>query len=369
MLKLIQKLNPPLLIFFIFLIINTNCYKKKTLEITSGSFIEKELTTVFEFSSSENVLFRRVSDIKMNNQENFIVRDFFQKKLFVFNKHGAFLQSLGREGAGPGEFGLIGGFLIDGNDIIAFDRIHYKIETFSLKKGSYEHTKSQKLNSAEEYGIPLSINEALVIIKKYPTYIGGSLNHNSQIVFSKVNTSGKSDTDTLFTFPGNEPLVKRSGGLLFANKPVGVKSYFAASNDGGVFAMQSDSLSIKYFDKEGNGKAIFALSTIPVSIPSSFEDSLLSTLDEPHRSEMRKNFSKHFPLVEGLVVDSKNRIWVTLNSVAPGKGWFVFSETGKSLFHFESSASATLHSIKGDTVMWSDTNQLGEPTFFVSTFE
>lgn len=359
----------PLLISLIFCL---SCAEKKTSQISSSSFIEKELTTVFRFSESDSVFFRRISDLKMNRHGNILVRDFYQKSLFVFDDSGNFRQKIGREGAGPGEFGLIGGFILnkENNELIVLDRAYFKIETFALKGDKYEHKTSYKLKEAEDYGYPLSIIGTEIILQKFPTFYGQSLEHKNDFIFSLITKTGEVKDDTLFTFKGNDALIKDSGELLSANKPQGIKSYFTSNFEDEIYAVRSDSLTVHKFNIEGKKSLLFSHSLTPKPIPLSFKDSLLNTLDNPHKAEARKQFPNFFPMVTGIVADNGERIWLELNSDSLRKGWFVFSRNGEPLFFFQKpNNSATLHSIKNNKVMWSYLNEENAPTFVISTFE
>jgi len=75
---------------------------------------------------------RFIKDIVVDDTEQVYIADFFEKKIHVYTSEGSYIQSLGREGKGPGEFQFIWVLRVKDKQLFVLDYIQSQISVFDL---------------------------------------------------------------------------------------------------------------------------------------------------------------------------------------------------------------------------------------------
>lgn len=105
--------------------------------------LEKEVT----YKDTEEVTRGRIGgNIVVDSRGRVYIPDFQAKVVHVYNADGSYLDSIGREGQGPGEFQMIWTIRIAYNKLYVLDYIHQKISVFDLKTQRHLHDFSLSLN-------------------------------------------------------------------------------------------------------------------------------------------------------------------------------------------------------------------------------
>ncbi len=118
-----------LLILFIL-----HCCSKKQEVISINISLKKDLE-IGVSEGDENYMFGGIIDVEVDSQENIYVLDWKNKAVKKYDKDGKFLQNIGQEGQGPGEFSSI---LVD-SCLSRNDRLYVvevrKVHSFDEKRG------------------------------------------------------------------------------------------------------------------------------------------------------------------------------------------------------------------------------------------
>ena len=92
---------------------------------------EEPALSIGDFTGPEEILFGRIASARRDAIGNVVVADGQAQEIRIFDEGGRHLQSLGREGEGPGEFkSLPGAWLVADGGIVAADNILDRITQF-----------------------------------------------------------------------------------------------------------------------------------------------------------------------------------------------------------------------------------------------
>ncbi len=89
--------------------------------------------------TSDSCLIGEVNKVVCTKKYYFIADNIYSKKLFIFNKHGEYLHSIGKYGRGPGEYIFFADFLVDDDKDIVYvlDRELCKLILYDLNNGGF----------------------------------------------------------------------------------------------------------------------------------------------------------------------------------------------------------------------------------------
>lgn len=276
----------------------------------------------------ENYMFYRIVDIALDTQNNIYVLEYGNKQIQKFNRNGQFLQTIGRRGQGPGEFGSPFQIFIDRSDNI-YVSDNRKIKIFN-KKGN-----SHKDIVLKNRIIDFSLNSEGIFMVKFrrPKEIGHIC------YFDKVDRNGKI-LKTIARFPYG--LTQPKGGNInwVVTYPY-IFDLFMASLNGNTFIYgYSKEYKISVVDE--NGRILFNFT----------KDEPYLRISEREKSERRKKhknlpesllksvqFPSHRPFFNRIMCDNQARIYIMkMKSVLDNKYPLeidIFSKDGYYLYKTE----------------------------------
>ncbi len=338
-----------------------------TRYLTTNSFTSLPLETVFEFTESEEVAFQQISSIKTDANENILVHDFKQPFLCMFDQEGNFLNKIGREGHGPGEFQQIPSFMVDQENLWVMDSNSIKMEKFEYQDGEYSHIKSISLEKEELAGKFLGKTEDGILIKNWYTLHANRKDNPTERPISLINENGEVLRDSIYMEPIAEQVtLKGSEYTLYIEKIFGNRSLSAFDGLSRTYTLWTDSLAIDAYTIDGDYRRVFSHSLEPVRVTGEERDSVLNRYASV-REDLRRKLPDVKPTVNNFIMDDHQRIWVELLTEELGQGWFCFKEEGEPLYKIDiPKPEAELQEISGNRVLWNYENENGAPTIAVS---
>ncbi len=363
-----MNFKPYINILFCLLFLLNGCsesQQKSKKQLTTNSFNKAELETLFEFSTSGDVMFQNISSIQVDQHGNILIRDFRQDKLTILDPEGEVKQIVGRKGEGPGEFQRLGNFLVANDSLLINDSFAQKIEIYAYSDTSYKREIAVTYENRETSGNLLGLVEnEILIARQKPIYAEKKyFSPYRMSTISLVNLKGEIVKDSIFTYKSLESLITDEGKFLSARKSFGNQGYEAFDGQNRVYHIWSDSLAVDYSTMDGQKHNAFSYLLNPHVISQAEKDSALNRRVESNRSEMRQKFPKTKPLIHAMIIDDKDRLWFEINSKNLGTNWYAFSTKGEPLLMVEKpDHSAELQDVRDNNIYWNYINDIGAPT-------
>ena len=103
-------------------------------DLVYAALAEEPALSIGDFTGPEEILFGRIASARRDAAGNVVVADGQAHEIRIFDEGGRHLQSLGREGEGPGEFeSLAGAWPVADGGIVAADNILDRITQFGAE--------------------------------------------------------------------------------------------------------------------------------------------------------------------------------------------------------------------------------------------
>lgn len=126
--------------------------KSKTTQeqVFISSFFNSQVKTIF-LETSKDASIGKIDKLQVYKDYLIVLDYFFAKKVFVFDKDGHFISTIGQKGGGPGDYSSVDDFTIDettGN-ILLLDVNEQKIRTYQIETGKHDKAKDVKIENEE----------------------------------------------------------------------------------------------------------------------------------------------------------------------------------------------------------------------------
>lgn len=320
-------------------------------------------------ADQESALVVDFSGLAIDSDGTIYVADRQLQLIHVFSSGGEYLDSIGEEGHGPGEFVTLDSHLrILSDTLYVRDRSAGRITFFDLETHQLAGSFNLPNSSIDDRPMgrsrdmfPMPGGEVLVsfVNPYYEAPREGEKPH--MVTLSLLDKTGKFAEKSLIQFPVLFPIdqtlpLLSSGGI---NVVSGLSFYpdtrMAVDPEGNLFIGNSDSLKIRQYNEQG--KEIATLKSTPsmTALTSTHLDSLADARESPgFRSLLDDVISlagrpSHWPVFDYFLVDDAGGCWVKL--LEPGKPeqtWWVFNEEGQLTWSFTMSSEVDLYQIQDD---------------------
>lgn len=295
------------------------------------------------FSGGSKIAVDSRGSVYMVNQTENVVN--------VFDSTGTKLENIGREGRGPGEFAAIGGMDIFGNKVLVNDASLLRLQIFSIPSGELEKItkiKPQKGRDDLRFGRP-----SVVYFHSDSTYLANYALKNdeerSNFGYYILDSETEISSDIIFKIlrPKYHQFTMSNGMASGMSLPFSDEGIWAINDDSQLYHANTSQFLIKIYDTNGEyQKAFFH----PFDHDPLEEDEVLNDIHENWHKNIREvSFPDYWPALQTLLVDDKNRIWVsTIVDDHSVYEWWVLDDTGELLGTFTWPRNRPIEVIKND---------------------
>lgn len=296
-----------------------------------------------------------IQGIDIDKDGNIYIGDLIKKRVYKFSGEGKFIEEIGNQGFGPGEFQSIWGINIWNDTLFVCDGVQRKIVLYSLKnKPKYVSTVKIPL-TANGSSITSIGNERqglkcfwvidnfsfLILYGKYSSR--ENLNSPKFIDAYLVSRDGKLiRTSPLLKILDREMItIQNKNGFTTAPMPYGFSGYLEIYNTDIFYSNNNEdiiyNLNVKNDKKKEikiNVKKVFIDQKLKENIVKNLPDEIVAILEKSNSP-----FPTYFPSFENYFI-YKGKIWISTFYEQPDKlKWQIIDTSGKKLseFYFDSS--------------------------------
>ncbi|MDZ7715106.1 MAG: 6-bladed beta-propeller [Balneolaceae bacterium] len=264
----------------------------------------------------------------------------YEQILHVFNADGSYHAQIGRHGAGPGEYSLVLGLQAKAGKIFMLDYNNQRVNEYSTEDYSIARTiplEKWKNSDGKEFG-----------------YIEPRNDGNYLLTFSdnRSKTGRIEIKQVVMDYEGNtviEPLVFPSSFRIDvgqSNQPAPTMSTISflgktitfLSDEDALYTVWTRDFLIRKYDAGGVYQSAFYY---PIGgSPFDLDEYTKTQLFSPNARQIEKAFEtidkdlpETFPVIDRLMVDDENRIWVAVPAGAQREyyEWWILNEGGELL--------------------------------------
>lgn len=320
-----------------------------------------ELNKEYTFGSGDEFNFYWIFDCFADNNGRLIVwgSDFTRGEgVYVFNSDGTFNTQLGKQGRGPGEYTQIIQLVGKEEKIFITDYGNMRLNEYSTKDYSFiKSTLFETLKTKEKNNI------TSVLGRNDGNYLVSFADPRSQIGWRYsqnviLDEKGKRVSNNSIQFKVGMQ-IKKVGGSMRPTLPLTFlgNTFTALSSNDELYTAWSPEFLIKKYDLNNIYQS--AIYYPILGVPFDLGDYTESTLFSPEPMQIKQALSdmdiempEFSPLVEEIIIDNENRIWV---SIAVGKEkkkyeWWILKESGELLAKFSVNQNQRLYDIKNGYV-------------------
>lgn len=277
-------------------------------EVYTSELPQLSLDHQFTISDSEEIILQQITGIKSDSEGRIFLTDQRALQMHVFDPHGEYLTSIGRDGSGPGEFQSLTRIYIDQNDrVFVFDINEARNTVFAENNDNWE-PKSIFTTEGQMYGIESADFDGNLILRqslsRYPD--PGAFWYEHELATGSLS-SGVKDKNVL-TF--------KEMGFLFSDDgfmqpiPFGRTTVLTTDPRGNIYLVWNEAFEMAKY----NAKMEF-IDSLRVEIPnqpiSTEENSnAMDRVGNNFRSLAREHMPDSKPVINNMLVDKKENIWL-----------------------------------------------------------
>ncbi|MEX0771890.1 MAG: 6-bladed beta-propeller, partial [Balneolales bacterium] len=300
----------------------------------------------------EDVLIGNFSGLTVDKKGIIYVADSQLQKIHLFSPGGEYIESIGREGRGPGDFVRMDAHLrILSDTLYVKDNNTHRISLFNLN--SRQLIRTLNIPDAELDNIPMGrsrdifpMPDGTLLVSFLNPYIHSPEEsaERHKITISRIDNSGefveKNILQLPVLFPTNQMVVLLSSNAI--NIMSGLSFYpdtrMGIDPDGNLFIGNTDSLSIWQYHDNGNKAAALEGTPPVIALTTAHLDSIsdsrgLNNLDEVFNKAGRP---ENWPAYEYFLFDDRGRCWIKLKQPGkPEQTWWVFDENKELKWNFQ----------------------------------
>ncbi len=319
------------------------------------------------FGDTDELIIGGVGGATADERGRVFIADRDQNTIHAFDADGNYLQSLGKEGKGPGEFGSLAFLQLSDDFLHAMDFSQRRVNVFSLETLEFSHTFSlmnEERQIEELTGrfpgsyLPLDKNRYLVSFSQ--PFRSGDLEDERSVLYYILDSEGKVISDRILKTKMGEFLMERSGdSFMVWVSPFGANSLVELSENGTIFtAWSRDFLIHKYnTDGEKSGANYYPFQNAPLD-----RDEAINYNEDENYQRMVRNseIPATWPALISMKSDDHNRLWIsTIVEDQDVYQWWVLDENGEPLATFTWPRSQTVEDIKNGYVYVRETDDMG----------
>ncbi|MDX1592419.1 MAG: 6-bladed beta-propeller [Balneolaceae bacterium] len=338
-----------------------------------------EMQQTVQFSESDEMLLSNISQLKVDSEGNIIIVDGRQRIIHAVDPSGNYIQQIGANGSGPGEYQFPGIVEIGPDDSIhLMDWASRTVISYSKENGQWAF-ESDFIAEADQTGFfstmfPLGSGEYFIS--------AGTMSANSEdqsLVFKKIGTDSNVLQDSIQVVPGNERFKIRSGDtamMSLSQNEMHRQSVYAHDYNGSIYYGWSDSLAVFKLPSGSESFDLHAdidLENAPFTSASG--DSILSRFESllegnsSARNDLISSFPDTKPIFSRMLADESGHLWIQLQLPEGNATWLILDPQGEPVYRAIFDEGMNLRAVRNGLAYVVIESELGVPAVRIMEFD
>lgn len=249
-----------------------------------------------------------------------------QGGITVLTPELGYLQTVGREGEGPGEFDVRQVQILPGDTLFVYDPGLGRITLFA--PDSLEFVATALPPNLEQGPVSrlwkLPARGRFFALDRLPFFADESGIDDGQRldVLLSLDESTHPVGDTLASLVGSESLVVRQPGFVMVTRhPFGRATFVRSLAGDRLVYANSETFDVTVLDFEGTTIHAFSHPTTAIPVTSEELQAEVEEMSEPVADVLRSGAPYTWPALAGLVTDDRDRIWVGIRGSGGASQW------------------------------------------------
>lgn len=290
---------------------------------------------------SESLSFMFISTVVSDNEGTIFIADGRAYSIYVFDSNGNYLQSLGREGSGPGEFRSILSMFMDSNkQLFVNDISSNKTNIFARIDDQWKLAREYSSGS-HRYSVVAASPSGNLGLRKSP------FQQPDQGAYWYEHEMGYGDLYSDKVVPDRHQfkergqLVHESG--LMIGIPFGRETLLTSDLQGQIYLLWTDTFEVAVYDSQINPMDSIRANLPNLEVTTEEREQYFNRVSQMFYGLAERYMPDTKPVARKLIVDPAGRLWVqtydspeylVLNNKGIGLGSFDLSEN-ESLMHVD----------------------------------
>ena len=288
-----------------------------------------------EAASEPDLYLTSVYDLDVDSRGRVFLVDWPAGGITVLTPDLAYLQTVGREGEGPGEFVTKEVQILPGDTLLVYDSSLGRISLFDPDNLELLATRPPPNRERDVvsrlWRVPAPGRYFALDRAPYIAGEGEAADQGRTQVILAFDESADAIADTLAIVADSERLVaRREGYLSVGGHPFGRESLVRLFGENRIAHANSGALDVTVLDFDGATAHTFSYPTTPIPVTAAELRAASEDMNEPLADMLRSGAPYTWPALVGLVTDDEERIWAGIR--APGESavweWAAFAPDG-----------------------------------------
>lgn len=289
-------------------------------------------------ASDPDLQLSSVETLDVDSRGRIFVGDRLRNSVVVLSPEGRLVQTIGRAGAGPGEFGYVRNVqILPGDSLMVYDTDHLRLSVFAPDSARVAYVRNfaggpgaQPPNWVEK--LPGERAFFATHRQSYSAAQDPADDYRRTQTVRLVEWDGRTRRDSILVIPAAQPLIARQGNQVAATaNPFGRPGLVRVGPDGRLFYGWGDSLAITVHSLDGQRIGGFSKPHAGPPVTSADVETAVEGLDDMLARALRAAAPERWPAFRNFVVDDRGQLWVGLLSpTGQPTRWTVFDERGEA---------------------------------------
>lgn len=356
-------------IFILFvLLISFSCIHVEEDQVIND-LLESKLVTaepILQVEENAEDLFGFLGELTVDSEGQIYVTDTQSRSVRIYAQDGNLVQTVGREGRGPGEFLSVSNLTVDPQKqtIWVYDVSQLRVSSFTpLADATWGHKAQFSIETNNGYPIQVHVTNDRFVIYSMRT-VRDEDPQQLEITLQSVSIEERVLNEEILTYSESEVVVQETGGEFVPIHPIpfGWQTHGIIEQSGRIYISKSDSLRVRVFDLDGQKINEIKNQIRYQPITAQDIDEYGVNADDPTYSLI----PDHHPAFIDLQIDNMGRPWFNLGEFEEDVNtWVVLDNSGSLVIAVKLPSTLSVHQIRGQNIYGIHQNEIGQQSIMV----